>query len=228
MRYNKKNTKKAIQRKLTTRKRWKNNRSLPRRTQYKTHKSYKQMRGGLTSISTTTVKELLNPSNDNPSKFEANSPMFVGALIISSYNHIKGNTFFERYNLPDIPSTSQSLTAAQLENIKAFTLVYHYSKIDKPLSQDDFYNSLIYVLQGEVYKTNLPHNSEEEKLQKFNLLGQSLVSLWNYYKGRKRTDQKKTIYHPPSSISRENREYGVGLWRDNSPSNFNQQLTSVV
>ena len=191
MRYNKKNTKKAIQRKLTTRKQRKNNRSLPRRTQYKTHKSYKQMKGGR-YVRTTTVQELLNPTNNDPSKFETDNPMFVGALIIKSYNELKVGMDFLK-NLPDIPDKPQKLTdnqntrvtiLAQLYNanfkiINETPVVDEYSQFFsdlKALQPNEFEKWLKYILEGNVYKKKLPFYTNVE-FHKFKLLALSLHKL---------------------------------------------------
>ena len=191
MRYNKKNTKKAIQRKLTTRKQRKNNRSLPRRTQYKTHKSYKQMKGG--AVTTTTVQELLNPTNNDPSKFETDNPMFVGALIIRRYNELKIQ--FYSLTLPDIPDKPTILTDAQIKGIKGFTNFYIVNLLDqislnggvgnnsqvfsnlKPLPSYEFEEWLQYILEGNVYKKKLPFYTDYE-FNKFKLLALSLHILW--------------------------------------------------
>jgi hypothetical protein len=208
MRHNKKNTKKAIQRKLTTRKRWKNNRSLPRRTQYKTHKSYKQMRGGF--VRTTIDKDLLKPSNNDPSKFEADSPMFVGASIIRRYNELKGQ--FYSLTLPDIPDKSTILTDAQIKGIKGFTNFYTLKLLDqknrnggvgnnsqvfsnlKELPSDEFEEWLKYILEGNVYKKKLPVYTDNE-FNKFKSLALSLHILWQ--------DSKQSSINPVSTLNRE-------------------------
>lgn len=195
MRYNKKNTKKAIQRKLTTRKRWKNNRSLPRRTQYKTHKSYKQMRGGL--VRTTIVKELLKPSNNDPRLFqkEPNNSKLIGALIIEPYNYLKD---INKYTpLPDIPSSSVILNEKQIDGIVTLARLYEKAYapnngsnelVDnnqrllsnlKALPPNEFKEWLKYILEGNVYKKKLPYYRDTE-FNKFKSLAISLKKLKDY------------------------------------------------
>jgi hypothetical protein len=152
MRHNKKNTKKAIQRKLTTRKRWKNNRSLPRRTQYKTHKSYKQMRGGF--VRTT-----------------------VGASIIKSYNEVRGKIANE---LPDIPDKQQNLTGPGINPIVWIythyfnTDYYNTNSLQNILQPDEFKRILTAILEGKY--SNSPDYTEDE-LKQFKLLAESLDRL---------------------------------------------------
>jgi hypothetical protein len=199
MRHNKKNTKKAIQRKLTTRKRWKNNRSLPRRTQYKTHKSYKQMRGGL--VRTTIVKELLNPSNNDPIlvQKEPNNSKLIGALIIKPYNDLK--TEYKYIVLPDIPSSSVRLNEKQIDGI--VTLADLYEKAYAPnngsnelvdnnpplllnvkaLPPNEFKKWLKYILEGNVYKKIAPVYTDNE-FNKFKSLAVSLKKLKDRISGQ--------------------------------------------
>lgn len=218
MRYNKKNTKKAIQRKLTTRKQRKNNRSLPRRTQYKTHKSYKQMKGG--AVSTRTVKELLNPTNNDPSKFisDPKNPMLIGALIIKQYNEVKVGMDHLK-NLPDIPNSQAILTAnqnahvtilanfynASFKRINETPVVDEYSQFFsdlKAFQPDEFKAWLKYILEGNVYKKILPYYKDNE-FNKFKLLALSLHKL------RQVINEEPGTPSPPPPPSLEYEKYEV-------------------
>lgn len=200
MRYNKKNTKKTIQRKLTTRKRRKNNRSSFR-TQYKIHKSYKQMKGGL--IRTSTVRELLKPTNkehDNVTN-DPNNRILIGALIIKAYNELKLH-----YNdLPAIPHEPKTFTQAEntsiqlLESLYSLSLLYHDQLSTKSgwddkqtqtstifsglqmLSSEEFSTWLRYILEGKVYKKKFPFYTDNE-FDKFKLLALSLNKLVRFDK----------------------------------------------
>lgn len=207
MRYNKKNTKKTIQRKLTTRKQRKNNRSLPRRTQYKTHKSYKQMKGG--AVRTTTVKNILNPENNDPNTFIGNpeNPMLIGALIIKQYNELKGMASYLK-NLPYIPNSQAILTVDQNKDVNKLALFYiscfdafnetpvvdEYSQFFsdlKAFQPDEFRMWLTYILEGNVYKKKLPFYTDNE-FHKFKLLALSLQKLLQVF-------SQSSNNHPPSN-----------------------------
>ena len=206
MRYNKKNTKKTIQRKLTTRKRRKNNRSSFR-TQYKIHKSYKQMKGGL--VRKSIVEDLLNPTNTSLTS-EQNNFKLIGALIIKAYNELKKilQTEQKYTNLPEIPNkSSRTLTQEENTSIQSLETMYKESKRYAPsllqsimsngdngnprirtifsglqmLSEEEFSKWLRYILEGKVYKKKLLFYTDNE-FDKFKLLALSLNILVSFVK----------------------------------------------
>ena len=234
MRYNKKNTKKTIQRKLTTRKRRKNKRSSFR-TQYKIHKSYKQMKGGV--VRTKAVKEILNPLNSDPKKFinDPNNSKLIGALIIKTYNELKGQ--FKATDLPDIPDNSITFTPSQnksiqlLESVYSHYLLYHNKFSTKSgwddkqtqtstifsnlqmLQQVEFSTWLRYILEGKVYKKKLPVYTDND-FDKFKLLALSLHKLLLFLTSKVPVPTPSPASPSPSSASEyENYVDSVNLQR---------------
>ena len=197
MRYNKKNPKKTIQRKLTTRKRWKNNLTLLRRTQYKMNKSYKKMKGGL--VYTTKVQEMLNRTNNDPSIFidDKSNPKLIGALIIQGYNAIQ--TQFKSARLPDIPDKPTPLNETQTKSI-SILINYYKSVINdindaqvfseysqflglKHLIPEEFRRWLTYILEGKSYQKKITVYTDGE-FHNFKLLALSLHKLWKVHSSK--------------------------------------------
>jgi hypothetical protein len=219
MRYNKKNTKKTIQRKLTTRKRRKNNRSSFR-TQYKIHKSYKQMKGGL--VHKSIVEDLLNPINTSLEfTSEQNNFKLIGALIIKAYNELK----LHYKDLPAIPHEPKTFTPEEENSIKSLVGYYKFfftylntqssstdnvqiSKIFsglQMLSSEEFSKWLRYILEGNVYKKILPYYTDNE-FDKFKSLALSLNELVSFVK-RSTTPEIEPKPTPQSQQSLEYEKY---------------------
>ena len=196
MRY-KKEYKKSIQRKLTTRKRWKNNLTLLRRTQYKMNKSYKKMKGGL--VYTTKVQEMLNRTNNDPSIFidDKSNPKLIGALIIQGYNAIQ--TQFKSARLPDIPDKPTPLNETQTKSI-SILINYYKSVINdindaqvfseysqflglKHLIPEEFRRWLTYILEGKSYQKKITVYTDGE-FHNFKLLALSLHKLWKVHSSK--------------------------------------------
>ena len=196
MRY-KKEYKKSIQRKLTTRKRWKNNLTLLRRTQYKMNKSYKKMKGGL--VYTTKVQEMLNRTNNDPSIFidDKSNPKLIGALIIQGYNAIQ--TQFKSARLPDIPDKPTPLNETQTKSI-SILINYYKSVINdindaqvfseysqflglKHLIPEEFRRLLTYILEGKSYQKKITVYTDGE-FHNFKLLALSLHKLWKVHSSK--------------------------------------------
>lgn len=221
MRYNKKNTKKTIQRKLTTRKRRKNNRSSFR-TQYKIHKSYKQMKGGL--VRKSIVEDLLKPTNTSLEfTSEQNNFKLIGALIIKAYNEIKQEENFRE--LPDIPNKSITFTPEEENSIQSLEHKYsiclkyndrfstksglddentHIRKIFsglQMLSSEEFSKWLRYILEGKVYNKTLPFYTDNE-FDKFKLLALSLNKLVKFVNTPKIEPKPTQPPLPPSEYEK--------------------------
>ena len=149
------------------------------------------MKGGF--VRTTKVKQMLDPTNNDPNKFvtDKNNPLYIGALIISTYNKFKVK--FSHVTLPDIPSEPKQLTPPQLDGIKNFkkfySMMYNKQKnqspenqLSKKLKPDEFEKQLKYILEGGVYKKKMPLYTDNE-FDMFKSLEASLLAFDNLYSG---------------------------------------------
>jgi hypothetical protein len=165
------------------------------------------MKGGV--IFKSTVKEILNPTNNEPGKFtnDPNNRKLIGALIINAYNEIKKilQTEQEYTKLPDIPDNQTTFTQDQIDSIqsleKKYSICLNYngrfstkSGLDdentqistiflglQMLSSEEFSKWLRYILEGKVYKKKLLFYTDNE-FDKFKLLALSLNKLVSFVK----------------------------------------------
>jgi hypothetical protein len=156
------------------------------------------MKGGI--VRTKTVKEMLNPeTTKDPAIFvnEQNNPLFIGAVIIKTYNNIKAE-YSSKIILPDIRSEPKQLTPQQLDNINSFITWYRlmYNRLisenqshenlqfgtflskSKNLEYDEFEKQLKYILEGGVYKKKMPFYTDNE-FDRFKSFAKMLIKCEN-------------------------------------------------
>lgn len=178
------------------------------------------MKGGF--VRTKTVKEMLNPeTNNDPAIFvnEQNNPLFIGALIIKTYNKIKGEEFVKKWNLPDIPSEPKQLTKEQLDGINSFKNWYRiisgqrnsinqstenhqisdFLSKSKNLEDDEFEKQLKYILEGRVYKKKLPFYNDNE-FDRFKSLAKMLIKCENFIMEETQRISKQKKPQPTAQI----------------------------
>jgi hypothetical protein len=171
------------------------------------------MKGGFGFISTRTVRDLLNPKNDNPYSVTDDPRKLIGALIIKAYNELKQEENFRK--LPDIPNNSRTFIPESEEDKSIKTLVNYYRFImnlpdqssstdnvqisknfpnSKKLSRDEFSKWLRYILEGKVYKKKLPYYTDDE----FDRFTSLALSLDLFLFKLKNNNTSKTTKVPPT------------------------------